>query len=164
MSKIESIKQQSAKKVSFNFSKFTNLVLAGIVATVAFNVVMYTDIAVTGIPLDIVDTLGQITVGENEFSQTIGHAIHFANGIGLALIFGYVVLPITKKFARLPIILTAISFAIIELVIAVWLGMLPALGAGIAGLDIAPEVPLMTLIRHMVYGLALGVVLRNKVN
>ncbi len=39
--------------------------------------------------------------------------------------------------------------------------MLPALGAGIAGLNIAPEVPVMTFIRHVVFGLALGLMIKS---
>ena len=46
---------------------------------------------------------------------------------------------------------------------AVWLGLLPALGAGIAGLNIAPEVPAMTMSRHIVFGVVIGLVVRNKV-
>ena len=164
MVKVESLNQQLAKKGSFNFTKFTNLVLAGIVATVAFNVVMYTDVAVTGIPLDIVTVLGQQAIGESQYSQTVGQAIHYINGIGLALLFGYVALPISRRIKKLPVIVLALIFSLIELVVAVWFAMLPALGAGIAGLDLAPEVALMTLIRHIVYGLALGIFLRNKVN
>jgi len=39
--------------------------------------------------------------------------------------------------------------------------MLPALGAGIAGLNIAPEVPVMTFIRHVTFGLALGLMIKS---
>jgi len=35
--------------------------------------------------------------------------------------------------------------------------MLPALGAGIAGVNIAPEVPAMTMSRHIVFGAVLGI-------
>lgn len=54
-----------------------------------------------------------------------------------------------------------IAFAVIELVIAVWLVMLPALGARIAGLNIAPQVPIMTFFRHIVSGAVLGVSVRK---
>ena len=142
-------------------SKFTRIVLAGIIATIAFNGVMYVDIAITGIPLDIVATMGSLTVGESEYTETVGHVIHFANGIGLALLFGYVALPISKKIIKLPVIVYAIVFAIVELVIAVWFVMLPMLEAGIAGLNIAPEVAVMTFARHVVFGAVIGLVLRG---
>ena len=143
-------------------SKFARIVLAGIIATIAFNGVMYVDIAITGIPLDIVETMGSLTVGESEYTETVGHVIHFANGIGLALLFGYVALPISKKIIKLPVIVYAIVFAIVELVIAVWFVMLPMLGAGIAGLNIAPEVAVMTFARHVVFGAVIGLVLRKE--
>lgn len=156
MAKIECI--QSTK----THSKLVSLVIAGIVATVAFNVVMYTDMTITGIPVDIVATMGQVIVGENEYAQTVGHAIHFANGIGLALLFGYVAVPISRKITKLPIIVIALAYSVVELIIAVWLVMLPALGAGIAGANISPEVAVMTLLRHLAFGLVLGVTLRGK--
>jgi len=142
-------------------SKFARIVLAGIIATIAFNGVMYVDIAITGIPLDIVATMGSLTVGESEYTETVGHVIHFANGIGLSLLFGYVALPISRKIIKLPVIVYAIVFVIVELVIAVWFMMLPMLGAGIAGINIGPEVAVMTLARHVVFGIVIGLVLRG---
>ncbi len=143
-------------------SKFARIVLAGIIGTIAFNGIMYVDIAITGIPLDIVVTMGSLAVGESEYTETVGHVIHFANGIGLSLLFGYVALPISKKIIKLPVIVYAIIFVIVELVIAVWFAMLPMLGAGIAGLNIGPEVAVMTFARHIVFGIVIGLVLRGK--
>ncbi|MFQ5572703.1 MAG: DUF6789 family protein [Nitrosopumilaceae archaeon] len=137
-------------------SKFLRLVIAGFAATLAFNGVMYYDISVTGIPLDIPTTLGQLTVGDSPISPIVGHTIHFLNGIGLALLFGYVVVPISKKITKMPIIAYAVAFAGIETIFGVWFGMLPALGAGFAGLDISPQVPAITMTRHIVFGLVLG--------
>jgi len=142
-------------------SKFARLIFAGIIATIAFNGAMYADIAITGIPLDIPATMGSLAVGESEYTETVGHVIHFANGIGLSLLFGYVALPISKKIIKLPVIVYAIVFAIVETVIAVWLVLLPMLGAGIAGINIGPEVAVMTFARHVVFGAVLGLVLRR---
>ena len=142
-------------------SKFTRLIFAGILATIAFNGVMYADIAITGIPLDIPATMGSLAVGESEYTETVGHVIHFANGIGLSLLFGYVALPISKKIIKLPVIVYAIVFAIVETVIAVWFVLLPMLGAGIAGINIGPEVAVMTFARHVVFGAVMGFVLRR---
>lgn len=142
-------------------SKFTRLVIAGILGTLAFNGVMYADIAITGIPLDIVVTMGSLAVGESEYSEIIGHVIHFANGIGLSLLFGYIALPLSKKIIKLPVLVYAIIFVLVELIIAVWFAMLPMLGAGIAGLNIGPEVAGMTFARHVVFGVVIGLVLRG---
>ncbi len=149
------------EKPAYKNYKFPNLLIAGFLGTLVFNGVMYMDIAVTGIPLDIPTTLGQLAVGESEDAETVGHAIHILNGMGLALLFGYVALPISKRIVRLPIWLYAVIFMIIELIVAVWFGMLPALGAGIAGLNIAPEVPVVTFIRHVAFGLTLGLMIKS---
>ena len=148
--------------IQISNSKLVKVIMAGILGTFAFDVAMYVDIAVTGVPLDIVGLLGKLTVGESEHAQLVGHVIHFANGIGLALLFGYVALPISKKIMNLPIIVYAIVFSVVENTIAVWFVMLPALGAGVAGVNIAPEVAVMTLSRHIVFGAILGLVLRKE--
>jgi len=152
---------ETKQKTFVKNSKFVRFVIAGVLATIAFNAAMYTDIAITGVPLDIAALMGELTVGESEYTETVGHVIHFANGIGLSLLFGYVALPISKKIIKLPVIVYAIVFAIVETVIAVWFVMLPMLGAGIAGINIAPEVAVMTLARHVVFGAVLGLVLRR---
>lgn len=143
-------------------SKLARLIIVGIIGTLAFNAVMYADIAITGIPVDIVATLGSLAVGESEYTEIVGHVIHFANGIGLALLFGYVALPISKRIKKLSTIVYGIVFALVELVIAVWIVMLPMLGAGIAGLNIGPEVAVMTLARHLVFGAVLGLAMWRK--
>jgi len=153
---MENITQQKIRG-----SKFARLIFAGILATIAFNGAMYADIAITGIPLDIPATMGSLAVGESEYTETVGHVIHFANGIGLSLLFGYVALPISKKIIKLPVIVYAIVFAIVETVIAVWFVLLPMLGAGIAGINIGPEVAVMTFARHVVFGAVIGLVLRR---
>ena len=153
---MENITQQKIRG-----SKFARLIFAGILATIAFNGVMYVDIAITGIPLDIPATMGSLAVGESEYTETVGHVIHFANGIGISLLFGYVALPISRKIIKLPVIVYAIVFVIVETVIAVWFVLLPMLGAGIAGINIGPEVVAMTLARHVVFGAVIGLVLRG---
>jgi hypothetical protein len=149
------------KQKTLKDSKFARIILAGILGTIAFNGVMYADIAITGIPLDIVAVMGNLAVGESEHTQTVGHIIHLGNGIGLSLLFGYVALPISRRIKKMPILVYAIAFAIVEAIVAVWFVMLPMLGAGIAGLDMAPQVPVMTLLRHIVFGVVIGAVIRK---
>ncbi len=139
-------------------SKFLILIIAGLAGTLGFYIAAYIDIAVTGVPLDISEVLGQLVAGEHESAYIIGNIFHIANGIGLTLFFGYVFLPISTRIMKGKIWLHGIIFGIIVTVTTVWLGMLPALGAGIAGLNIAPEVPAMTLSRHIVFGAIIGIV------
>jgi len=144
-------------------SKFLYLVLAGFLGTFAFYVAAYVDMAITGVPLDIAVVLGQLIAGEHESAYIIGNIAHIANGIGLTLFFGYVFLPISTRIMKGRIWLHGIIFGIIVTVTTVWLGLLPSLGAGIAGLNIAPEVPAITLSRHIVFGAVIGLVVRSKV-
>jgi len=139
-------------------SKFLILIIAGLAGTLGFYIAAYIDIAVTGVPLDISEVLGQLVAGEHESAYIIGNVFHIANGIGLTLFFGYVFLPISTRIMKGRIWLHGIIFGIIVTVTTVWLGLLPALGAGIAGLNIAPEVPAMTLSRHIVFGVIIGIV------
>ena len=148
-------------KISPKNLKFTSLVYAGLLGTIAFNVAMHVDISITGVSLDIVTVLGTLVIGESEYLQTIGHAIHLANGVGLSLFFGYVFLPISTRFIKGRIWFHGIIYGVLVTVTAVWIGMLPALGAGIAGLNIASEVPAMTMFRHVVFGAIIGIVFKS---
>ncbi len=142
--------------------KFSLLVVAGLVGTFAFYIAAYVDMVITGVPLDISAVLGMLVVGEHESSLIIGNLFHIGNGIGLTLFFGYVFLPISTRIMKGRIWFHGIIFGIIVTVTTVWFGMLPALGAGIAGVDIAPEVPAMTLSRHIVFGAVIGIIISKK--
>ena len=146
----------SVKKVYRN-QKFPRLVIAGLVGTLAFYIAAFIDMGIIGIPLDISVVLGQLVAGEDESVIIIGNIFHIANGIGLTLFFGYVFMPISRKILNNRIWLHGIIFGVIVTAITVWFGMLPALGAGVAGLNIVPEVPAMTMSRHIVFGAIIGV-------
>ena len=152
------------EKPAYKNYKFPNLLIAGLLGTFAFYVAAYVDMAITGVPLDITVVLGQLVAGEHESAQIIGHVFHIGNGIGLTLFFGYVFLPISTRIMKGRIWLHGIIFGIIVTATTVWLGLLPALGAGIAGLNIAPEVPAMTMFRHIVFGAVIGIVVSRKIN
>lgn len=139
-------------------NKFASLVIAGLLGTLSFYIAAYVDITITGVPLDISATLGQLVAGEHESAFIIGNIFHIANGIGLTLFFGYVFLPISTRIMKGRIWFHGIIFGVIVTATTVWLGLLPALGAGIAGLNIAPEIPAMTMFRHLVFGLVIGIV------
>ncbi|MCH6571517.1 MAG: hypothetical protein IH780_02970 [Thaumarchaeota archaeon] len=142
--------------------KFLTLVIAGLLGTLGFYIAAYVDMAITGVPLDITVVLGQLVAGEHESAQIIGHVFHIGNGIGLTLFFGYVFLPISTRIMKGRMWLHGIIFGIIVTVTTVWLGLLPALGAGIAGLNIAPEVPAMTMFRHIVFGAIIGIIIGKR--
>ncbi len=140
--------------------KFPRLVIVGLVGTFAFYIAAYVDMAITGVPLDISAVLGMLVVGEHESAHIIGNLFHIGNGIGLTLFFGYVFFPISNRIMKGRVWLHGIIFGVIVTATTVWFGMLPALGAGIAGVNIAPEVPAMTMSRHIVFGVIIGIMLK----
>ena len=142
--------------------KLSSLIIAGLAGTFAFYIAAFVDMTITGVHLDISVVLGQLVVGEHESSQIIGNLFHIADGIGLTLFF-VVFLPISTRIMKGRIWLHGIIFGVIVAVTTVWLGMLPALGAGIAGLNIVPEVTAMTLSRHIVFGAVIGIILKPMV-
>jgi hypothetical protein len=137
--------------------KFSSLVIIGLIATLGFYIAAYVDMAITGVPLDISAVLGMLVVGEHESAYIIGNLFHIGNGIGLTLFFGYVFFPISNRIIKRRVWLHGIIFGVIVTATTVWFGMLPALGAGIAGVNIAPEVPAMTMSRHIVFGVIIGI-------
>jgi len=148
-------------KQAYRNQKFSRLLIAGLVGTLAFYITAFIDMEITGIPLDISAVLGQLVVGEDESAIIIGNIFHIANGICLTLFFGYVFMPISRKILNSRIWLHGIIFGVIVTATTVWFGMLPALGADIAGLNIAPEVPAMTMSRHIVFGAVIGILSKS---
>ncbi len=150
----------SLKQISKN-QKFSRLVIAGLVGILAFYIAAFIDMEITGIPLDISVVLGQLVAGEDESAIFIGNIFHIANGVGLTLFFGYVFMPISRRILNSRIWLHGIIFGVIVTATTVWFGMLPALGAGVAGLNIAPEVPAMTMFRHIIFGAIIGIISKS---
>ncbi len=144
-------------EIQFKNNKFMALVFAGIIATVAHDVVMYSDTAYTGYQTDVPLFLGYQVLGESQYDRPVGYVLHYGTGIVMALLFGYVAFPISRKIVSWPIWILAVIFTTIELITALWLVQFPANGWGIAGLEYQAEIPLMTFTRHTVFGLTLGV-------
>jgi len=142
-------------------SRFIAAIVAGLVGTVAFNMVMYIDVALTGIPLDLTRVLGSFIVGKNGPMDAAGNIFHFAIGIGLAIIYSYVFLPISKKVTKQIHWYYGIIYAIMIAVGPIFLGLFPALGTGIAGIGISPLVGPMTIVRHIAYGTVIGIMTRR---
>ena len=148
-------------KQEYRNQKSSRLLIAGLVGTLAFYIAAFIDMEITRIPLDISVVLGQLVAGEDESAIIIGNISHIANGIGLTLLFGYVFMPASRKILNSRIWLHGIIFGVTVTAITVWFGMLPALGSGVTGLNIAPEVPAMTMSRHIVFGAVIGVLSKS---
>lgn len=118
-------------------------ILAGLIGTILFDLV---GLLITGNWWDIPEILGAKT----GLGLTYGVIGHYSNGVLLAILFAGIAPSLWgPKWLRPLIFVTA------ETVALVWLFMLPLLGAGIAGLDISPLMPIITLIRHLAYALPL---------
>lgn len=120
-----------------------NAILAGFIGTLLFDLV---GLLITGNWWDIPGTLGAKT----GLGLTYGVIGHYSNGILLAILFAGIAPSLWgPKWAR------AITFVVGETVALVWLFMLPLLGAGIAGVDMDPMMPVITLLRHLAYAIPL---------
>lgn len=126
-----------------------NAIIAGIVGTILFDIV---GAFFTATWWDIPEILGTKT-GLGLVYGVIGH---YGNGILLAILFAGIAPSLWGPNWLRPII-----FVIAETVALVWLFMLPLLGAGIAGLDMDPMMPVITLVRHLAYAFPLIAMINN---
>ena len=118
-------------------------ILAGFLGTILFDLV---GLIITGNWWDIPGILGAKT----GLGLAYGVLGHYGNGILLAILFAGIAPSLWgPKWVR-PLI-----FVAAETVALVWLFMLPLLGAGIAGTDMSPMMPVITLLRHLAYAVPL---------
>ncbi|WP_456437717.1 hypothetical protein [Psychroserpens sp.] len=126
-----------------NKINWKNAIIAGIIGTILFDIV---GLLLTGNWWDIPELLGAKTgLG---FAYGIGG--HYGNGILLAILYAGLAPSLWGPKWLRPII-----FVTAEMVALVWLFMLPLLGAGVAGIDMDPLMPIITLVRHLVYAIPL---------
>ncbi len=117
-------------------------ILAGFLGTILFDLV---GLLLTGNWWDIPGILGAKT-GLGFAYGVIGH---YSNGILLAILFAGIAPSLSDMN---PIVFTSRDGETIALV---WLFMLPLLGAGVAGIDMDPMMPIITLVRHLAYAIPL---------
>lgn len=126
-------------------------ILAGIIGTILFDI---QGLFITGTWWDIPEILGAKT-GLGLAYGVIGH---YSNGILLAILFAGIAPSLWG-----PKWLRAITFVVGETIALVWLFMLPLLGAGVAGIDMDPMMPLITLIRHLAYAIPLILLIKYEI-
>lgn len=122
---------------------WTKAIIAGILGTILFDVV---GLLFTGNWWDIPGILGAKT-GLGLAYGVIGH---YSNGALLAVLFAGIAPSLWGPKWLRPII-----FVVAETIALVWLFMLPLLGAGVAGTDLSPMMPVITIVRHLVYAIPL---------
>ena len=118
-------------------------IIAGVLGTLLFDL---SGLLIMGKWWDIPGLLGAKT-GLGLAYGVIGH---YSNGILLAILFAGIAPSLWgPKWAR------AILFVIAETIALVWFFMLPLLGAGVAGIEMDPMMPVITLLRHLAYAVPL---------
>lgn len=120
-----------------------NAIIAGIIGTILFDIV---GLLFTGNWWDIPGILGAKT----GLGLTYGVVGHYSNGILLSVLFAGIAPSLWG-----PKWLRAIKFVIAETIVLVWFFMLPLLGAGVAGLDMSPMMPVITIVRHLAFAVPL---------
>ncbi len=118
-------------------------ILAGIIGTILFDLV---GLLITGNWWDIPGILGAKT----GLGLAYGVAGHYGNGILLAILFAGIAPSLWGPKWFRPIL-----FVVAETIALVYLFMFPLLGAGVAGLDMSPMMPVITLVRHLAFALPL---------
>jgi len=120
-----------------------NAIIAGAVGTLLFDLVGW---LITGQWFDIPQLLGAKT-GLGTLYGVVGH---YGNGVLLAILYAGIAPSLLG-----PRWLRPFLFVGAETVALVWLFMLPLLGAGVAGVDMSPMMPLITIARHFAYAIPL---------
>jgi hypothetical protein len=120
-----------------------NAIAAGFLGTILFDVV---GVLITGTWWDIPTILGAKT----GLGLAYGVVGHYSNGILLAILFAGIAPSLWGPKWFRPLL-----FVVGETIALVWLFMLPLLGAGVAGIDMSPMTPVITLVRHLAYAVPL---------
>lgn len=118
-------------------------IMAGLLGTILFDLL---GLLITGNWWDIPGVLGEKT----GLGLAYGVVGHYSNGILLAILFAGIAPSLWGPKWLRPLI-----FVVGETVALVWLFMLPLLGAGVAGIDASPLMPVITLARHLIYAVPL---------
>ena len=78
--------------------------------TFSFDLIAYTDITVTGLPLNIPVTFREVVLGIYQYSMFVGYMIYIGNGIRLSMLFSLVILPVFKKIKNISTVVYTIIF------------------------------------------------------
>jgi hypothetical protein len=127
-------------------------ILAGIIGTILFDILGF---LFTGTFWDIPGLLAE----KAGYGFAAGVAGHYANGILLAILYAGI-----RPSLWGPDWARALTFVVAETVALVWFFMFPLLGAGIAGLAAGAMMPVISLLRHVVYGIPLAFLIKEKAN
>lgn len=119
--------------------------IAGIIGTLVFD---FVGLIAMGQWWDIPALLaGKLGVG-----LFAGVFFHYANGVLLAVIFaGLIPLFVGPVWAR------ALQFITLQTIFGIWFFMFPLLDMGAMGLEMGAMMPVMALVRHWMFAIAVGI-------
>lgn len=126
-----------------NRINWKNSIMAGMAGTVMFDIA---GLLLTGEWWDVPELLGAKT-GLGLIYGVFGH---YANGMLLAILYAGIAPSLWGPNWLKPLV-----FMAAETVALVWLFMFPLLGAGIAGINLSPMVPIVSLTRHLIFAIPL---------
>jgi hypothetical protein len=123
--------------------RWQQAVLAGLAGTVAFDIIGLVLTGSWNTPKMLGAKLGVGLAG--------GVVAHYTNGVLLAMIFAGVGPSLWG-----PNWLRGLTFMFVQNVFGVWLFLNPLLGMGIMGLKAGPMAPVVSLVRHLTFGLVIA--------
>jgi hypothetical protein len=124
-----------------------NAILAGVIGTLLFDIV---GLLFTGTWWDIPALLGEKT----SLGFVYGIAGHFGNGVMLGILYAGIAPSLWgPRWAR------AALFMFAETVALVWFFMFPLVGAGVMGLEMGVMMPVVSLLRHLVFAVPLALLI-----
>lgn len=141
-------------------------VLAGVVGTLLYDAMMAADQRLFNRKFDTIGPLGEVITDDPDMQRWAGWAAHYAGGVGLALLYA-------RYFHHRipgPRLARGALFGLFDATTVAWGGVYPLLqSAGVsfplpasaAVLAHAPEITAQSLLRHLAYGVGVGLVYRD---
>jgi hypothetical protein len=126
-----------------NKINWKNAIIAGVLGTIVFDVA---GLVITGQWWDVPGLLGEKT----GLGLAYGVFGHYANGIMLAILYAGIAPSLWG-----PNWIRPFTFMAAETVALVWLFMFPLVGAGIGGIEMSPALPVVSLVRHLLFAIPL---------
>jgi hypothetical protein len=126
-----------------NKINWKNAILAGVLGTILFDLV---GLVLAGQWWDVPALLGEKT----GLGLAYGVLGHYSNGILLGILYAGIAPSLWG-----PNWLRPLTFMAAETVALVWFFMFPLLGAGIGGVNMDPMVPVVSMIRHLIFAVPL---------
>ncbi len=133
-----------------NQINWKNAILAGVLGTIIFDIA---GLAFTGQWWDVPGLLGEKT----GLGLAYGVFGHYSNGILLGILYAGIAPSLWGPNWFRPLL-----FITAETIALVWFFMFPLVGAGIAGVEMSPMLPVVSLIRHLLFAIPMIFLIKSK--